>query len=321
MPYGAWGMPTPLRLAHAPIVYRSLFVGLTGRDARQGFLFPTLEKAQEYFDKAASCFEKALKEEPTNEVYKKALELTSKVNASLTPAGVSHACMLGLRSTPLFGDSFLMVAVGAGHASAATGGAGQAGEPRRPGCVPRLRGRDGGREEGKGHGVLLRYGRLVHSGGTNRWVDRACWPGQCQSCYASCETTVVCSIQRLQRIPIKAFRPRGVAVQSLLLVHMGLFPLTWRSPVIQGPSACPAPVCSSASTASVSGAFSSSSPQSGETTTAVAAVYAAAAAAAAAAPSRQAAALYTEAEGVGCALRAVMHRQYSSQGWLTAGWC
>ena len=45
----------------------------------QGFLFPALEKAQEYFDKAASCFEKALKEEPNNEVYKKALELTAKV--------------------------------------------------------------------------------------------------------------------------------------------------------------------------------------------------------------------------------------------------
>ena len=44
----------------------------------QGFLFPSPEKAQTYFDRAAGCFEKALAEEPKNEVYKKALEMTTK---------------------------------------------------------------------------------------------------------------------------------------------------------------------------------------------------------------------------------------------------
>ena len=44
----------------------------------QGFLFAEAERAQGFFDKAKSCFERALKEEPTNDVYKKSLEMTAK---------------------------------------------------------------------------------------------------------------------------------------------------------------------------------------------------------------------------------------------------
>ena len=44
----------------------------------QGFLFAEAEKAGEYFDEAKRCFERAVAEEPENEIYKKALEMTEK---------------------------------------------------------------------------------------------------------------------------------------------------------------------------------------------------------------------------------------------------
>ena len=37
-----------------------------------------MEKAQDFFDRASDCFRKACKEDPNNEVYKKALEMNSK---------------------------------------------------------------------------------------------------------------------------------------------------------------------------------------------------------------------------------------------------
>ena len=43
-----------------------------------GILFREQSKAEEYFDRAKSCFQRALNEEPTNEIYKKALEMTDK---------------------------------------------------------------------------------------------------------------------------------------------------------------------------------------------------------------------------------------------------
>ena len=47
----------------------------------QGFLYADAEKAGEFFTKAADNFRKALAEEPNNEVYKKALEMTAKAPA------------------------------------------------------------------------------------------------------------------------------------------------------------------------------------------------------------------------------------------------
>jgi len=44
----------------------------------QGFLFPEAEDAMRYFDEAKSCFRRALAEEPNNEIYRKALEMTDK---------------------------------------------------------------------------------------------------------------------------------------------------------------------------------------------------------------------------------------------------
>jgi len=44
----------------------------------QGFLNTDAGKAQEFFDKAAEVFKKALAEDPKNDVYKKALEMSSK---------------------------------------------------------------------------------------------------------------------------------------------------------------------------------------------------------------------------------------------------
>ena len=44
----------------------------------QGFLFQEAERAGDFFDKAKTCFQRALNEEPTNEIYKKALEMTDK---------------------------------------------------------------------------------------------------------------------------------------------------------------------------------------------------------------------------------------------------
>jgi tetratricopeptide (TPR) repeat protein len=44
----------------------------------QGFLVTETDKANDYFKKAARCFQQALDEEPHNELYQKALEMTEK---------------------------------------------------------------------------------------------------------------------------------------------------------------------------------------------------------------------------------------------------
>lgn len=44
----------------------------------QGFLFPEAREAMKYFEEAKSCFRRALDEEPNNEIYRKALEMTDK---------------------------------------------------------------------------------------------------------------------------------------------------------------------------------------------------------------------------------------------------
>jgi tetratricopeptide (TPR) repeat protein len=44
----------------------------------QGFLFPDAHEAMKYFEEAKSCFRRALDEEPNNEIYRKALEMTDK---------------------------------------------------------------------------------------------------------------------------------------------------------------------------------------------------------------------------------------------------
>lgn len=48
----------------------------------QGFLVNETDKANGFFKKAARCFQQALDEEPTNELYQRALEMTEKVRAS-----------------------------------------------------------------------------------------------------------------------------------------------------------------------------------------------------------------------------------------------
>ncbi len=47
----------------------------------QGFLFADRVHALEYFARARGCFERALAEEPANEVYRKALEMTARAPA------------------------------------------------------------------------------------------------------------------------------------------------------------------------------------------------------------------------------------------------
>ncbi|CAM6105242.1 unnamed protein product [Calypogeia fissa] len=44
----------------------------------QGFLVTETDKANEFFKKAAKCFQMALEEEPNNDLYQKALEMTTK---------------------------------------------------------------------------------------------------------------------------------------------------------------------------------------------------------------------------------------------------
>eukprot|EP00854_Cymbomonas_tetramitiformis_P012303 gene12304-14530_t len=46
----------------------------------QGFLFPDAATANKYFDRARTCFQAALEEEPRNETYRKALEMTAKAD-------------------------------------------------------------------------------------------------------------------------------------------------------------------------------------------------------------------------------------------------
>ncbi len=47
----------------------------------QGFLFADREHALTYFERARDCFQRACAEEPDNETYRKALEMTSRAPA------------------------------------------------------------------------------------------------------------------------------------------------------------------------------------------------------------------------------------------------
>jgi uncharacterized membrane protein YgcG len=47
----------------------------------QGFLFADRSEALEYFERARVCFQRAVDEEPDNEVYRKALEMTARAPA------------------------------------------------------------------------------------------------------------------------------------------------------------------------------------------------------------------------------------------------
>eukprot|EP00887_Chlorella_sp_A99_P002576 scaffold6.g2576.t1 len=44
----------------------------------QGFLSPDAAAAAEYFDKAGGCFKKAVEQDPTNDSYRRALDMSSK---------------------------------------------------------------------------------------------------------------------------------------------------------------------------------------------------------------------------------------------------
>lgn len=44
----------------------------------QGFLYAEAERAQQFFNRAKDCFEKALAEDPKNDVYRKSLEMTER---------------------------------------------------------------------------------------------------------------------------------------------------------------------------------------------------------------------------------------------------
>ncbi|MCO5594487.1 hypothetical protein L7F22_048518 [Adiantum nelumboides] len=43
-----------------------------------GFLLPERDQANDYFQKASNCFQRALEEEPNNELFKKAMEMSGK---------------------------------------------------------------------------------------------------------------------------------------------------------------------------------------------------------------------------------------------------
>jgi len=47
----------------------------------QGFLFADRNEALSYFERARGCFQRAVDEEPDNEVYRKALEMTARAPA------------------------------------------------------------------------------------------------------------------------------------------------------------------------------------------------------------------------------------------------
>ncbi|XP_042007961.1 mitochondrial import receptor subunit TOM20-like isoform X1 [Salvia splendens] len=62
------------------------------------FLIPELEEARVYFDKATQYFEQAFELEPTNELYKKSLEVTSKapeLHVEIHKNGLGQQAMAG----------------------------------------------------------------------------------------------------------------------------------------------------------------------------------------------------------------------------------
>ncbi|XP_057800589.1 mitochondrial import receptor subunit TOM20-like isoform X2 [Salvia miltiorrhiza] len=62
------------------------------------FLIPELEEAKVYFDKAAQYFEQAVELEPTNELYQKSLEVTSKapgLHVEIHKHGLGEQVMAG----------------------------------------------------------------------------------------------------------------------------------------------------------------------------------------------------------------------------------
>jgi len=74
----------------------------------QGFLVTDTDKANAYFKKAARCFQHALDEEPNNELYQKALEMTEKapsLHQELQKQLASQQVILGSGPTVATGNA------------------------------------------------------------------------------------------------------------------------------------------------------------------------------------------------------------------------
>jgi tetratricopeptide (TPR) repeat protein len=74
----------------------------------QGFLVTDTDKANAYFKKAARCFQHALDEEPNNELYRKALEMTEKapsLHQELQKQLASQQVILGSGPTVATGNA------------------------------------------------------------------------------------------------------------------------------------------------------------------------------------------------------------------------
>jgi tetratricopeptide (TPR) repeat protein len=74
----------------------------------QGFLVTETNKANDYFKKAAQCFQQALDEDPHNELYQKALEMTEKapsLHQELQKQLASQQVMLGGGPAPPAGGA------------------------------------------------------------------------------------------------------------------------------------------------------------------------------------------------------------------------
>ena len=92
----------------------------------KGFLFQEAEKAGEFFEQAKTCFQRALNEEPTNEIYKKALEMTDKA------PGLHAELQRQLAEQQAQQDAARAAQMGMGGGGGGGGGAGGAGKTKSP---------------------------------------------------------------------------------------------------------------------------------------------------------------------------------------------
>ncbi|KAG7029258.1 Mitochondrial import receptor subunit TOM20 [Cucurbita argyrosperma subsp. argyrosperma] len=63
------------------------------------FLTPDADEAKVYFDKAHECFQKAVDEDPSNELYRKSLEVTAKLSQAPEFHSEIHKHGIGQQST------------------------------------------------------------------------------------------------------------------------------------------------------------------------------------------------------------------------------
>ncbi|PON50655.1 Mitochondrial import receptor subunit [Parasponia andersonii] len=85
-----------------PLKHDALW-SLANANTSIAFMTPNLDEAKPYFDKASECFQKALDEDPSNELYVKSLEISAKASELHSEI---HKFGVGLQTSAVSDSSF-----------------------------------------------------------------------------------------------------------------------------------------------------------------------------------------------------------------------